>query len=53
MRIETALMNFKKINMTKMSHDGCEALGVEPVRRTEPGHSASQDDDVGHRKSSV
>src|SRR5215831_3962299 len=31
-------------------HDGRDALGVEPVRGTEPGHSASYDDDAWHRK---
>ena len=27
---------------------GCDALGVEPVCGTEPGHSTSHDDDVWH-----
>jgi hypothetical protein len=32
-------------------HHGCDALGVESVRGTEPSHSGSQDDDVWHWKS--
>src|SRR5512138_3897593 len=29
-------------------HDGGDALGTEPIGGTESGHSASEDDDVGH-----
>ena len=29
-------------------HHGSDAFGVQPVSRTEPSHSASQDDDVWH-----